>query len=155
MLYQYLIAYGLGTVKFLFSQAASAAMGLNFVEVFLTTTSGALTSFFIFYKGSKYFIERAQNKKRNKMKKLILQGKPIPPQKHFKRRNKWVVKIKKTMGIKGVAILFPLFLSIPLGSIIAAKFFGKFRATFWISLTTIVLYSLTMSIIMTFVWNHS
>lgn len=147
MLYQYLIAFGLGTFKFLFSQAASAAMGLRFWEIFISTTSGALSSFLIFYKGSKYFILKSQERKRKKIKKMLLLGKTPPIQKKFKKRNKWIVKIKKTMGVKGVAILFPLFLSIPLGSIIAAKFFGKLKATFWIILTTIILYSLGMSII--------
>ena len=86
---------------------------------------------------------------------MLLEGKTPPPIKNFKRRNKWVVKIKKTMGVKGVAVLFPLFLSIPLGSIIAAKFFGRLKATFWIALTTIVTYSLVMSIITTLLWKHS
>lgn len=149
IIYKYFIAWGLGTFKFLFSQAAAAAMGLNFIEVFLCTTTGALTSFFIFYKGAKYFINRSIRRKKERTKKLLLAGKSVPAIKNFKKRNKWVVKIKKTMGLKGVAILFPLFLSVPLGSIIAAKFFGKLRATFWLILTTIILYSLTMSIIMT------
>lgn len=152
ILSKYLTAYILGTFKFLFSQAAASAMGLNFIEVFITTTAGALTSFFIFYKGAKFFINRSIEKKKEKRKRLILQGKPVHIQKNFKKRNKWIVKIKKTMGVKGVAILFPLFLSVPLGSIIAAKFFGKLRATFWIVLTTIVLYSLIMSTVMSLVF---
>lgn len=151
ILSKYITAYILGTFKFLFSQAAAAAMGLNFIEVFICTTAGALTSFFIFYKGAKFFINRSIEKKKEKRKRLLLAGKAIPQHKNFKKRNKWIVKIKRTMGVKGVAILFPLFLSVPLGSIIAAKFFGKLRATFWIVLTTIVLYSFIMSIVMTLI----
>jgi len=44
--------------------------------------------------------------------------------------NKFIVRIKHSIGIIGVCFYAPLFLSIPGGSIIAAKFYGHDRRAF-------------------------
>ena len=41
-----------------------------------------------------------------------------------------VVKLKRSVGIYGITFLAPLFLSVPIGSIISAKFYGKKKITF-------------------------
>lgn len=75
-------------------------------------------------------MHRAHNKKVAKEKELIAQG--ISPQrkKKFTRMNKFVVRIKRTLGIVGTSFWAPFFLSVPLGSIITAKFYGHHKKTF-------------------------
>ena len=62
--------------------------------------------------------------------KAKAEGKILVHKKNFTRTNKLIVKIKKSVGIIGTSFWIPFFLSIPLGSIITAKFYGKQRKTF-------------------------
>jgi hypothetical protein len=64
------------------------------------------------------------------MAKSIESGTPIEPKRKFTRMNKLIVRMKKSIGIIGISFWAPLFLSIPGGSIIAAKFYGKNPMTF-------------------------
>lgn len=75
--------------------------------------------------------------------------KKIFPNKKKKRRmtktNRMLVGIKKYFGIPGIAIISPLFLSIPLGSFLAIRFFGdRHRTVLWMSVCsvcwTVILY---------------
>lgn len=130
MWHLYLTSFGLGTFKFMFSQAAAAVMGLNFFETLITTTLGAWVSATVFYWMAEYFIVRSIRQRKKKNEKLIAKGlAPIPP-KNFTKVNKVIVRIKQRIGFFGVATLTPLFLSVPLGSIIVAKFYGKSKFSF-------------------------
>ena len=64
---------------------------------------------------------------------------PIPVKKRFTRINKGLIKIKRSVGIIGIALWAPFFLSIPLGSIITAKFYGHNKNTFLLIITGILL----------------
>ena len=44
--------------------------------------------------------------------------------------NKFIVRIKRRFGIFGISMYAPLILSVPIGSIITAKFYGKDKRTF-------------------------
>ena len=57
-------------------------------------------------------------------------GLEFKERKNFTRMNKFIVRIKRSLGIYGISFYVPLFLSIPIGSIIVAKFYGKFKKTF-------------------------
>lgn len=49
--------------------------------------------------------------------------------KRFSRTTRFLVKVKKYFGIIGIAAVSPLFLSIPLGSFFAIRFFGERQKT--------------------------
>ena len=111
----------LATFKFLFSGIPGAKLGAPIWEVTVASALGGYFSAVIFYFASEKVIE-FQNK----------------------RRKIWVVKIKKTFGILGLTYLAPLFLSVPVGSVICAKFYSENRYTFpliilWISINSILL----------------
>ena len=53
--------------------------------------------------------------------------------------NKWVIRMKRSIGIIGIAFWAPFFLSIPLGSIITAKFYGHNKNTFLLIMAGICL----------------
>ena len=70
----------------------------------------------------------------HKKKKLLIEqakekGIEFKRKKVFTRTNKFIVRMKG-LGIIVICFYAPLFLSIPIGSIISAKFFGKDNRTF-------------------------
>lgn len=143
----YLTAFGLGTFKFMFSQGAAALMGLNFFETFISTTLGAWASATLFYWLAEYFILRNRRKRMRKAEKLRAKGLAPITHRNFTRANKIIVKVKRSLGFFGVATLTPLFLSVPIGSIIVAKFYGRVRFSFVYILLLTFSYSLGATII--------
>jgi hypothetical protein len=68
----------------------------------------------------------------------------LPFKRKFTRVNKGLVKMKRGLGIYGVTLVAPLFLSIPIGSIVCAKFFGHDKRTFPLMLLFSGAYSFLM-----------
>lgn len=126
----YLTLFGLSTIKFMFAPFAGPKMKLNFVETYLSCVAGAIVAALIFYFLSEYFMIRARKKRLAALHKSITNGTPLKMKKSFTRFNKLIVKLKRRFGIYGVAFYAPLFLSVPLGSIVTAKFYGKDKRTF-------------------------
>ncbi|HLP55703.1 MAG TPA: hypothetical protein VK151_11765 [Fluviicola sp.] len=126
----YITFFGLSTIKFLFTPFGGPAAGLSFIETYVSCVSGGLFSAVIFYFSSEFFMIRAHKKRVELLRISIETGVPLKPKKKFTRMNKFIVLIKRRLGIVGVAMYAPLFLSVPIGSIIAAKFYGKEKRTF-------------------------
>lgn len=118
------------TVKFMFAPLGGPHLKLTFIETYLTCSAGAIFSAAIFYFSAEYFLKRARNKRHALSEKAKAEGKVLIPKKNFTRTNKFIVKIKKSVGIIGTSFWIPFFLSIPLGSIVTAKFYGKKKKTF-------------------------
>ena len=121
LLYVFFLAH----VKFLVTATIAFATypQLSVDEVFLASSLGAISCFNIFYYISKkvYF---GDNKKsaspKNKKRKI------------FKRRNRILIKMKQSKtGFLLVCTCAPLFLSIPIGTVVTVKFFGDDKKTYW------------------------
>lgn len=104
----------------MFAPFGGPPLKLTFLETYFACCAGAILSSFIFYFAAEYFLKRAQQKK-------LASGKKS---KVYTKTNKFIVKIKNSFGMIGVAFYCPFFLSIPLGSMIVAKFYGKKRITY-------------------------
>jgi hypothetical protein len=126
----YLTFFGFSTIKFLFTPFGGPAAELSFIETYVSCVSGALFSAAIFYFSSEFFMIRAHKKRKELVRISIETGIPLKPKRKFTRMNKFIVRIKRRLGIVGIAMYAPLFLSVPIGSIIAAKFYGKEKRTF-------------------------
>lgn len=152
-----MISYGfvLGTFKYLFAQwlmvdwyyRVLESTDYSFLDVFLPSYIGAVVTMSIFYWGSEYFIKRSAKKKTKARQKAELEGEIYVPKKNFTFVNKLLVKIRKTLGIYGLTFLAPLFLSIPGGSVVCAKFFGDQKKTFPLMLIFTAVYGAGMTII--------
>jgi hypothetical protein len=142
--------FWLGTIKFLFAHWTVFGLGAHlndpnlYVEIFISTTTGAWVSMAVFYFSSGFLMKRAAKKREEKRLLDLQKGIVAAPKKNFTRTNKFLVKIKRSVGIYGVTIVAPLFLSIPIGSIICAKFFGDEKKTFPLMLLFTALYSVLM-----------
>lgn len=111
------------TVKFIFSPLlAKTISGHTWYYTYLAVTSGGFLSATVFYFFSVYFINRSLERRIRKGIK----------RKNFTRINKLIVKTKNQIGVVGLSLLAASFISIPLGSIITAKFYRHKKTTIFI-----------------------
>lgn len=129
----------LSMVKFLFTPFGGPAAGLSYFETYLSCTIGALLSSTIFYFLAEYFLRKSLENKIKLIKKAEATGKEIKHKKKFTPTNKKIIRLKKSLGVFGITFLGPLLLSIPVGTIIVAKFFGKQRFTYPLLLLSILI----------------
>lgn len=135
----YYILTAFATVKFMFAPFYGLAFHLSFIETLVFTYVGGFFSACIFYWSAEYFMKRASKKRIAKYHAIIQKGGTFVPKKYMTRTNKAIVKVKRSIGIWGIALYAPLFLSVPIGSIITAKFYGKEKRTFLIVLLGLAL----------------
>jgi hypothetical protein len=72
-------------------------------------------------------------KARARKERRMAEGK-AHPKRNFTRTNKIIVYVKRNFGLPGIALLTPLLLSIPLGSIVAMRYFrhkSKYLVLTW------------------------
>jgi len=127
---KYSIFFLLSMVKFLFTPFGGPAAKLTFFETYLVCVTGAIFSATIFYFMSEYFMIKAHKNRMLKQAEAKAQGIILPFKRKFTFMNKFIVRMKMKIGIFGVAMYAPLFLSVPIGSIITAKFYGKEKKTY-------------------------
>lgn len=128
----------LATFKFMFAPFGGIPFELTFLETFFAALLGGITSSFVFYFSANYFLKKSNKKEKAKV--------------HTKT-NKFIVKLKSKTGRIGICFWAPFFLSIPIGSIITAKFYGKFQSTFLLILIGMALNSLIMTTLAYVVFN--
>lgn len=135
----FLVGFGFGTFKFMFAAAftmvaaSNAGVELSYWEVVVSTFLGALVSFNVFFFSAGVLMERAKAKKLKKIKDGTLKVK-----KQFSRTNKGIVKLKLSpIGYFVLVIVGPMVLSIPIGSIIVAKFYRHIRFTYWLEVCSL------------------
>lgn len=125
----------ISTIKFLFAPFGGPAAHLTFFETYLSCVAGAFVSGTIFYFLSEYFLNKAKQKHLKKLHEATLNGEKLPFKKKFTKLNRSIIRLKRSLGIYGISFFAPLFMSIPVGTIVTAKFFGKQRITYPLILT--------------------
>lgn len=120
MLLPYIGLFFWSMVKFLFAPATALLIegnhwSLTYIIITLGACTGATISFYL----SVFLINLSHQKNIKKGRK----------KKAFTRRNKVIIKTKNSIGKVGLALLTASFISIPLGSIITAKFYRHQRGT--------------------------
>ena len=126
----YITLASVATIKFMFSAIPGPAMGLNYFETVGSISVGAIVSAAFFYFSSEFFMNRAREKRLKIRLEAEANGLPYAGKKTFSRVNKAIVKLKLRLGKVGICFWAPFFLSVPLGSIVVAKFYGKPKFTF-------------------------
>jgi hypothetical protein len=123
--------FAVATIKFLFSPFAGIPLGLNFITTYLAAVSGATISSLIFYFGAELLIISTRKKRIQKENEARVKGIELKSKKIFTWGNKITIRLKKKLGKFGICLIAPSLLSIPLGTIIVAKFYGKDKDTFF------------------------
>lgn len=154
-LHWYLYGILLGTFKYIpatfmlmESMRLASEEPLNFIEVFVTTYIGAVVSMGFFYFTSDFLMERAAKKRKAARLNAIEKGIEQKRKKIFTRTNKMMVKVKRKFGIYAFTFIVPLIFSIPLGSILCAKFYGHQKQTYPLMLLNMAIYGLISTTIM-------
>ncbi|MEX2595803.1 MAG: hypothetical protein WEC59_02655 [Salibacteraceae bacterium] len=122
------------SVKFLFAPSTVYLSGYSYFEtIAITITGGVIGVLVFFYTGAKMFAFLNERFKRSR------------PKKAFSRRNRMLIKLKSSWGLIGLAVLSPSFISIPFGSLIAAKYFRHDKRTMPLMLAAVVFWSITLT----------
>lgn len=137
----------LSFVKFMFAPFTGAGLKLDFVSIWLSAFAGGLVSAIVFYFLSDFFMKRSQRKKMEKRHKMEKAGLVYKNKKNFTRVNRTIIKVKHKIGQYGLCFLAPLILSVPVGSIICAKFYGHQKNTFSLILFGLAINSCLLSIL--------
>lgn len=142
------------TVKFMFAPFAGPNLdpALSFMETYFSCTAGAILSSTIFFYSARFFMDRYAQKQLEKEQKAIAQGKTPKVKKKFTRLNKGIVRTKRSIGIIGVTFLAPLFLSIPGGSIVVAKFYSHSKIAYPLVVSGILFNGLVITLIAYFIF---
>ena len=116
----YIYVFFLAHVKFLFAASiAEVTTNLNFTEILVSSTLGAVFCFNAFFFISKSIFHS------NSTSIWVSYFKQ-------KKRNRIIVKIKNSNGgFLLLCTLAPLLLTIPIGTFIVVKFYGKRRFTYF------------------------
>ena len=78
-------------------------------------------------------------------------GAPVRGRRVFTRTNRFIVRVKRGHGMHGLAMITPPLISIPIGSILAAKYFHHDRRTLPTLLSSVVIWSVVLTAAWTWV----
>ena len=122
--------YGLAMVKFLVSSFPGKSFHLAFHETWLASFLGAATASAIFYFGSEFVLRYSKRLRAKKRTAALAAGKEPINYHKVTRTKKLIIRIKWRFGFYGITLFAPLLFSVPIGSFVAAKFYGKYQTTF-------------------------
>jgi hypothetical protein len=126
----------LSSVKFLFAPSSTIALGYDLYKTIIITFCGGSFGITIFYfLGSKIATWWAAKRGKNKSKKV------------FTKNNRKLVKLKSKYGLMGICILTPGIISIPIGSLLAAKYFRNDKRTFPYLIASLFIWCISLSCI--------
>ena len=137
---QILLVVILSATKFLTAPITSLNIGFGYLETLLITTIGGLIGvvFFFYLSSAIMLLISKLGSKWNKKK-------PSKPKKKFTWKNKAIVHIKREYGLIGLAAITPIFLSIPLGTFLAARFFSDRKLVIGYLSASVVVWSVIVS----------
>ena len=142
----YIIVFLTACTKFLAAAFISInGFGLNTLETFIIICLGGIIGTTVFYFLGNKLISISQKKRLKKINRLISEGKPTP--KIMTKTNKLIVKTKHIFGVWGLAFLTASFISIPIGSIICAKFYRHKKSTAFIIYLFVLINSILLSLL--------
>lgn len=113
--YEFLSVFLLSTVKFLGAPFLAKGLGLTYLQCILVCSLGGITGVLVFFNLGARIVSFFPN-----FFKPIKKDRKI-----FTRKNKMYVNLIRNYGIFGLALITPVFISIPVGSFLAARFFSN------------------------------
>ena len=142
----YIIVFLTASTKFLLSAFVGInGLKLQPLETFIIVSSGGIVGTIIFYSLANTLMVRSQQKRVKKIAQLLAEGKTAP--KFMTKTNKIIVKTKRAFGIWGLAFLTASILSIPIGSIICAKFYKHKKYTILLIFLFIIINAAILTLI--------
>ncbi len=128
----------LSAVKFLLAPGTAIATGFTAWQAFAISASGGCTGITFFYFFGTWVTQKL-DERRNKFR-----PEASVPRKRFNRRNRLIIRVKHQVGFIGLIILTPAILSIPIGSVVAAKFYRHLQSTYPLLLLSTCVWSIVL-----------
>tara|TARA_B100001109_G_C18862071_1_gene474576 strand:+ start:1835 stop:2272 length:438 start_codon:yes stop_codon:yes gene_type:complete len=120
-------------LKFFLAPSTTIISGYGFWETIIITISGGFIGFVLFFKFGEVLQKGFQKIVKPKARKK------------FSKRNKLIVRIKRSYGLWGLAILTPCLLGIPLGALLASAYYRSQKGALWIFFGFIVIWSFILT----------
>ena len=132
----------LSSVKFLLAPSAAVAAGHGFLKTIIITFSGGSCGILFFYYMGGWAVDKISCMINGSKKQ---DSNSIQKKRIFTKKNKWIIKIKSKFGLAGLSIITPGIISIPVGSILAAKYFKKHPNTIAYLIISVFLWSVLLT----------
>jgi hypothetical protein len=126
------------SIKFFLAPSAVYLSGYSFLETVIITIIGGMIGVFGFYYGGSAFFAWLSNRFYSSESK---------PKRVFNKKNRIIIRMKNAYGLYGLAVVTPCLLSIPIGSILAAKYYRHDRRTIPAFLAAVVFWSFALTTI--------
>jgi len=139
----------LSAVKLLFAPGAAIASGFSFGKTVLITSCGGCAGVLFFYYTGFLLTE--------KMRELLLRVKLLPAAKpqstetELSLKKSLVTRVRHRFGMIGLAVLTPAVISIPIGSVVSARFYRGNRYMLLLLLLSTVLWCFVLTYFSEFV----
>jgi len=138
ILLKILIVISLSGFKFLIASPLSAYQyDFNFIQTLIFSIVGGVIGIFLFSALS------------NKINKLFPKKNKVKRTKKRGIKEAITIKTARKYGVYGIAAITPILLSIPIGTLIALRFFPEKKKTIPILMSSVVIWSLILSIVLT------
>ena len=138
---QILLVVILSATKFLTAPITSLNIGFGYLETLLITTIGGIIGVIFFY-----YLSTAIVFLFSKIIGLFVKQKAQPKvKKKFTWRNKFIVRVKRDYGLIGLAAITPTFLSIPVGTFLASRYFHDQKKVLVYLSASVVVWSVIVS----------
>ena len=138
ILLKILIVISLSGFKFLIAIPLSAYQyEFNFIQTLIFSIVGGVIGVFLFSALS------------NKINKLFPKKNKVKRTKKRGIKEAITIKTARKYGVYGIAAITPILLSIPIGTLIALRFFPEKKKTIPILMSSVVIWSLILSIVLT------
>lgn len=138
--FEILIIFLLSSVKFLLAPGVALGVGISYLQTILITTIGGATGVVVFYYFGTFIFRTIDEWVSSKRKNRVIKKKKV-----FTRRNRTLVRFRKRYGLPGLALLTPTILSIPIGTIIASRYFHNPYRTIPFLIASVFLWSLLLT----------
>ncbi len=126
----------ISALKFFTGPILAKSFGFSYLKTILISSIGGVLGVLLFFKLGAKIVAFFPNyfKPVNKKRKI------------FTKKNKFYVTLIRDYGLFGIALFSPILISIPVGSFLAARFFGKnSKTTLAIMSMSVLFWSITIS----------
>lgn len=141
----------LSSVKHFWTVPIVVVAGYSYWETILINNIGGLAGFFIFYYiGELKIVKHYFGLLMSWIFKILGFNRKSKEKKKFTRRNRFIVAVKRKYGLIGLSFLTPVLLSIPLGSLLAARYYDEDRRTIPFMILSILFWSFSFTSVLFF-----
>ncbi len=132
----------MSVLKFFISGLVSYGFDHTFMETLLLTAAGASVGTFAFFRLGKRVIEWFRLRYVRRRAERLARG--LAPKRIFTRTNRMIVRVKRSYGLLGIALLPPI-LSVPITAVIAAKYFRHDPRALPVLMSAVIAWSVVLS----------